>query len=155
MRELQLQPRLKLLADLVPQGARLTDVGTDHGYLPVYLLQRGKIQQAIASDVGREPLEHARRTATEYGIRGIDFRLCDGLSGVAKEETDTIVIAGMGGDTIVSILSATPWTKRNTLLLLQPMTKTEMLRQWLADNGYAFQLERLVWDKGNLYPILL
>ena len=75
---LQLQPRLQLLADLVPQGARLADIGTDHGYLPVWLLQRGKIAAAIAADIGEEPLQHARRTAEEYGVDGIEFRLCDG-----------------------------------------------------------------------------
>ena len=66
--QLQLQPRLRLLADLVPQGARLADIGTDHGYLPVYLLQRGRIASAIAADIGRAPLDHARRTAEQYGV---------------------------------------------------------------------------------------
>ena len=74
-RQLQLQPRLQLLADLVPSGARLADVGTDHGYLPVWLLQHGRISAAIAADIGPEPLEHARRTAAEHGVQGIDFRL--------------------------------------------------------------------------------
>ena len=66
MKELQLQPRLQLLADLVPQGARLADIGTDHGYLPVWLMQQERITSAIAADIGAEPLEHARRTAEEY-----------------------------------------------------------------------------------------
>ena len=68
MKELHLQPRLQMLADLVPPAAALADVGTDHGYLPVYLLQKGAICQAIASDIGAEPLDHARRTAEEYGV---------------------------------------------------------------------------------------
>lgn len=102
-KQLALQPRLHLLARLVPEGCRLTDVGTDHGYLPVALLQQGQIAAAIASDIGAEPLEHARRTAMQYGVDGMDFRLCAGLSGVAPEETDVIVIAGMGGETIISI----------------------------------------------------
>jgi len=154
-KELQLQPRLAFLASLVPRNARIADVGTDHGYLPVYLLQQGRITAAIASDVGEEPLEHGRRTASEHGVKGIDFRLCDGLAGVAPEETDTVIIAGMGGDTMVSILTPAPWTKEGKLLLLQPMTKQEMLRKWLANNGYAIEQERLVWDKGILYPVLL
>ena len=91
---LQLQPRLQLLANLVPQGARLADIGTDHGYLPVYLIQQGRIPFAIAADVGQEPLQHAVRTAEEYGVAGIDFRLCDGLMGVGADEVDTVVIAG-------------------------------------------------------------
>lgn len=154
-KQLALQPRLALLARLVPEGCRLTDVGTDHGYLPVSLLQQGRITSAIASDIGAEPLEHARRTAAQYGAAGIDFRLCPGLSAIAPEETDVIVIAGMGGETIITILQDAPWTKdgRHTLLL-QPMTKAADLRHWLADNGYTFTEEHLVEDKGHLYPVL-
>lgn len=154
-KQLALQPRLALLARLVPEGSRLTDVGTDHGYLPVSLLQQGRITSAIASDIGAEPLEHARRTAAQYGVERIDFRLCPGLSAIAPEETDVVVIAGMGGETIIAILQEALWTKggRHTLLL-QPMTKTADLRRWLADNGYTFTDEHLVEDKGRIYPIL-
>lgn len=154
-KQLALQPRLHMLARLVPEGCRLTDVGTDHGYLPVALLQQGRITAAIASDIGAEPLEHARRTAMQYGVDGMDFRLCAGLSGVAPEETDVIVIAGMGGETIISILQDAPWTADGQhRLLLQPMTKAAALRHWLADNGYTFTDEHLVEDKGRIYPIL-
>ena len=154
-KQLALQPRLHMLARLVPEGCRLTDVGTDHGYLPVALLQQGRITAAIASDIGAEPLEHARRTAMQYGVDGMDFRLCAGLSGVAPEETDVIVIAGMGGETIISILQDAPWTADGQhRLLLQPMTKAAALRHWLTDNGYTFTDERLVEDKGRIYPIL-
>ena len=154
-KQLALQPRLHMLARLMPEGCRLTDVGTDHGYLPVALLQQGRIAAAIASDIGAEPLEHARRTAMQYGVDGMDFRLCAGLSGVAPEETDVIVIAGMGGETIISILQDAPWTADGQhRLLLQPMTKAAALRHWLADNGYTFTDEHLVEDKGRIYPIL-
>ena len=153
--ELQLQPRLQKLADLIPQGARLADIGTDHGYLPVYLLQQGRIDRAIASDVGAEPLEHAKRTAAEYGAEGIDFRLCDGLTGIAPHETDTVVIAGMGGESIIAILSAAPWLREGDYrIFLQPMTRVELLRGWIAQNGYTFRSECLVWDKDYLYPIM-
>lgn len=156
MRQLQLQPRLQLLASLIPEGSRLADIGTDHGYVPVYLLQRGLIDGAIASDIGAEPLQHAKNTAAEYEVEGIDFRLCPGLDAIASEECDTILIAGMGGETIITILENAPWTKRGDhLLLLQPMTKVEMLRKWLADNGYTFTGERLVFDKDHLYPVML
>ena len=154
MRELALQPRLQLLADMVPAGSRLADMGTDHGYLPVYLLQQGRISRAIASDIVDGPLQHARQTAAEYEVDGIDFRLCPGLDAIAPHEADTVVIAGMGGETIQAILSAAPWTADGShLLLLQPMTKVEYLRKWLVDNGYAFTEERLVWDKDHLYPV--
>ena len=123
-KELHLQPRLQLLADLVPQGAKLADIGTDHGYLPVWLLQNKRITAAIAADVGYEPLQHAVRTAQEQGVSDIDFRLCDGLKGISEDEVDAIAIAGMGGETIIHILSAAPWTKKESgyTLLLQPMT---------------------------------
>ena len=154
-KQLQLQPRLQLLADMVPAGVRLADIGTDHGYLPVWLLQQGRIGLAIASDISPDPLEHARQSAQEYGVDGIDFRLCGGLDGIRPEEVDMIVIAGMGGETIIQILKGAPWTKSgNHSLLLQPMTKTELLRDWLVDNGYRFMRERLVWDKDILYPIM-
>ena len=156
MKQLLLQPRLQLLSDLIPQGSRLADVGTDHGYVPVYLLQRGLIAGAIASDIGAEPLQHAINTAAEYEVEGIDFRLCPGLDAIAPTECDTVLIAGMGGETIITILENAPWTKEGEhLLLLQPMTKVEMLRKWLTDNGYHFTGERLVFDKDHLYPVML
>lgn len=155
-RELSLQPRLALLASLVPKGAVLADVGTDHGYIPVYLRQKGLIDRAIASDIGREPLDHARRTAEEYGIDGIDFRLCAGLDAIASEKCDTILIAGMGGETIRDILAAAPWTRdgRHTLLL-QPQTKLEELRLWLCESGCTVTREHLVRDKGKLYVVMV
>lgn len=154
MKHLQLQPRLRLLADMVPQGARLADIGTDHGYLPVWLMQQGRITSAIAADIGPEPLAHARRTAEEYGT-ALDLRLCDGLRGIAAHEADTVVIAGMGGETIIQILTDSPWPRDSgCTLLLQPQTKVELLRRWLSENGYACRDERLVWDKGKLYVVL-
>ena len=152
---LVLQPRLHAIADLVPDGARLVDVGTDHGFIPVSLLLADRIRSAIASDIGAAPLDHARRTADKYDVASqMDFRLCDGLSAIAPDEVDTIVIAGMGGDNIASILSAAPWTKDGALLLLQPMSKAEVLRRYLPENGYKVVAEQLVADKGVIYPIL-
>ena len=153
-KELILQPRLALLASLVPVGASLADIGTDHGYLPVYLLQKGAIKSAIASDINELPLEHARRTATEYGVTsGIDFRLCAGLDAIEAHEVDTVAIAGMGGETIIEILKNASWTREKTLLL-QPMTKAEVLRVWLSENGYIITREHLVRDKDTLYAVL-
>lgn len=155
-RKLRLSPRLRCLADCVSEGARLADVGTDHGYLPVWLLLEGRISGALATDVNAEPLSHARRTAEAYGVEErIGFRLCDGLDGVAPDEADTIAIAGMGGETIADILSRAPWTlKREITLLLQPMTKPDILRLWLVENGYRIASERLVRDNGKLYAVV-
>ena len=150
-----LQPRLRAIADLVPPGSRLADIGTDHGYIPIDLLLDGRITAAIATDIGELPLDHARRTAKRCGLaEGIDFRLGDGLGPLAPGEADVIVIAGMGGDSIADILAASPWAREGPLLLLQPMSKAEVLRAFLPENGYRVEAERLAADKGKLYPIL-
>ena len=154
MQRLMLQPRLAAIAALVPSGARLADVGTDHGYLPVALLQERRLTAAVATDIASGPLDHARRTAETFGV-DLDCRLCDGLDAVISDETDIVVIAGMGGETIAHILGSAPWTREGTLLLLQPMSRVEVLRPWLVDHGYEIRGERLVEDKGILYPILI
>ena len=153
----ELGARLQAIASLVPDGCRcLADIGTDHGYIPVSLLTEGRIRRSVASDVGRLPLDHARRTAELAGVAAdaLDFRLGDGLSVLSPGEADVIVIAGMGGDTIAAILEAAPWSRDGPLLLLQPMSKAEILRRWLPANGYQVFAERLVQDRGVLYPIL-
>lgn len=149
---MELTPRLRAIARRVPEGTRLADVGTDHGYLPVWLLLQGKIARAIAADLREGPLNRARDTARQYGQTDrISFRLCNGLNGIAPEEADTIVIAGMGGETILSILEAAPWTKRNQLLLLQPMTGVRQLRQWLQRHGYVILGEEISREGEKLY----
>ena len=154
---LELTPRLRAAAELVPEGARLADVGTDHGYLPAWLLLEGRIPRAIAADLRPGPLDRARQTAEKYGLTGrMDFRLCDGLSGVAPEEVDAVVIAGMGGETIAAILEAAPWTATGErLLVLQPMSAQPYLRQWLQAHGYAIGREVLAREGETLYTILL
>lgn len=153
---LELGPRLRAIAALVPLGCRtLADIGTDHGYIPVSLLLEGRLDRAIAADIGAPPLDHARRTAGLYGVsERMDFRLGDGLAVVEPGEAEVIVIAGMGGDTIAGILAAAPWSRDGPLLLLQPMSRAHELRRWLPERGYAVRAETLVQDKGVLYPIL-
>lgn len=153
---LELGPRLRAIAELVPLCCRtLADIGTDHGYIPVSLLLEGRLDRAIAADIGAPPLDHARRTAGLYGVsERIDFRLGDGLAVVEPGEAEVIVIAGMGGDTIAGILAAAPWSRDGPLLLLQPMSRACELRRWLPEQGYAVRAETLVQDKGVLYPIL-
>ena len=155
MKALELTPRLQLLADRVPPGARLADVGTDHAYLPVWLRLHGRVVSAIACDLREGPLARARETGRAYGADGIDFRLGDGLSVVSPEEADTIVIAGMGGENIAAILEQAPWTADGVhRLLLQPMTRAEALRRFLMDHGYTIRRETLVRDRGTLYPVM-
>lgn len=153
---LELTPRLQLLADWVPSHAKLVDVGTDHGYLPVWLLLTQRIDFAIASDLRKGPLERARETGATYGVsQQLSFRLYPGLEGVDPHEVDTVAIAGMGGETIAQILQAAPWTKAPGMrLLLQPMTRNETLRGFLAKEGYRIVREQLVADRGVVYPVL-
>ncbi len=156
MKQLELTPRLRAVADLVPEGAALADIGTDHAYLPVCLLLEGKISRAIAADLRPGPLDRARLTAKEYDCNeNIDFRLCDGLSAIAPDEVDTIVIAGMGGETIAAILQAAPWTKSaEYTLILQPMSTQNDLRAWLWRSGYRISMEQIICEGNKLYNIL-
>lgn len=151
---MELTSRLRAIADLVPQGARFADIGTDHGHLPVWLLLAGRIDHAIATDLREGPLERARDTARRFAMEGrMGFHLCDGLSAIRPGEADTVAIAGMGGETIASILEAAPWTKTDTLLLLQPMTGFAELRRWLQQNGYQIQSEHIACEGKRLYSI--
>ncbi len=151
---MELTPRLQGLADLVQQGTRLADVGTDHAYLPVWLLLQGRITSAIAADLRPGPLSRARETAERYGVGPrISFRLCDGLSNISPDEVDVIAIAGLGGETIAAILEAAPWTREGKRLLLQPMTSFPDLRLWLQRNGYSIEQEYIVREGKRLYSI--
>ena len=155
MRDLELTPRLQLLADWVPPGARLADVGTDHAYLPVWLRLHGRVVSAIACDLREGPLSRARETGQTWGVNGVEYRLGNGLEVVSPEEADTIVIAGMGGENIAAILSRAPWTAGGGhTLLLQPQSRAEVLRGFLAENGYVIRREALVEDRGTLYPVM-
>lgn len=152
---LELSARLQRLSDWVPLGAKFADVGTDHAYLPVWLMLHGRVVSAIASDLREGPLQRAQETGRTYGAEGVEYRLCPGLDGITSEEADVVAIAGMGGETIASILEAAPWTADGAhLLLLQPMTRAEELRAFLANHGYAIDRECLIQEKGTLYPIM-
>ena len=151
-----LDKRLSAVAALVRQGSRLADIGTDHAYLPVHLVQSGVCPSAIASDIGAGPLDAARRTVTENGLTSeIALRLGDGLATVSADEVEDIAIAGMGGETIAAILEAAPWVRNEGIrLILQPMTRAEDLRRWLLTNGFSVLEEHLIVDGRHLYPVL-
>lgn len=148
--------RLLCVASLVRQGASLADIGTDHAYLPVHLMQTGHIGRAIAADIGEGPAASARQHIADAALEAmIDVRVCDGLCGIAPDEVTDIVIAGMGGETIIHILSEAPWVRdARYRLVLQPMTKTIELRRWLNDNGFAIAEEHIVPDGRHLYNVM-
>ena len=153
MRTLELSPRLLSVAGLVPKESRLADVGTDHAYLPAWLILRGVIPGAIATDLRKGPLERAKATAEKYGLTDVmDFRLCNGLAGVSPDEADAVAIAGMGGETIAEILSAAPWLQTGgKTLLLQPMSAQPELRLWLQRHGYTIRQELLSKEGETIY----
>ena len=148
--------RLLAIASLIKDGKGLVDVGTDHGYLPAHLAMSGYRGALFASDIKEGPLAAAKRTAAEEGLsERIRFLLCDGLRLCPPEEIDTIVIAGMGGDMMVKILDEAEWCMdARCRLILQPMTKAEVLRYWLVYNGFEISSETLTEDGGILYQII-
>ena len=154
MEYVKLSPRLETIADMVPSEARLADVGTDHALVPIRLILEGRIPSAIASDIRPGPLRRARSNASEYGAENIRFVLCDGLSGITPDEADTIVIAGMGGETIASILDAAPWARDGKNLILQPMSRPEVLRRELVRQGIRIAEERLLEERGKIYTVI-
>ena len=141
---------------MIPDGRGIIDVGTDHGYLPACLAQRAYPGRLFASDINAAPLAAARKTASEAAVEDkIEFLLCDGLDLCPPEAVDTIVIAGMGGDLICRILDRAEWCMdEKYMLILQPMTKAEVLRFWLVNNGYVLSEERLVRDDAFLYQVI-
>ncbi len=151
---LRLPPRLALIADMVPKGVRLVDVGSDHGLLPIYLLCSGAVSSAVATDIHAGPLSRAAGNARDYGAEHLKCVLCDGLASVSPEEADCIVIAGMGGETIVSILRAAAWACQGRTLLLQPMTHPELLRKAFTTLSLRIEQERLVLDGGRIYSVI-
>jgi tRNA (adenine22-N1)-methyltransferase len=154
MEKIRLTPRLLAVGELVPPGARAADVGTDHGYLPVWLRQQGICETVIASDIAPGPLEAARASALRYGAEGIEFRLCPGLEGIRPEEADAVVLAGMSGETMAGILTDADWDWTGKRLILQPMTKRAELLAWIYDHGLHIREEKPVTERGRLYWVL-
>lgn len=148
-----LSKRLQRIADFIPPGDRIIDVGTDHAYIPIRRLLDDPEATAIATDIRSGPLERARADAEKYGVSDrLTLLLGDGLAPCTPDSGDTIILAGMGGETMIGILDSAPWA-REKHLILQPQTKIEELRSWLASNGYAIRDAALVHDTGRLYLV--
>lgn len=151
-----LSERLKAVAAFVEQGASVADIGTDHGFLPVWLVKSGVCTQAVAADVRPGPLASAVRTAQAWGVsEQIRFILSDGLDQIDPQCVDTVVMAGMGGETMMTILDRASWTlQQGTHLILQPQSKLDSLANWLDCAGYAIGDACLVRDAGRIYVVL-
>ncbi len=152
---IRLSKRLDAIAKHIPEDASVIDVGTDHGHLPVWLVQSDRAKHVCASDIHAAPLRRAQALAEKMDCADcIRFCVCDGLSAFTAADGDCVVLAGMGGETMVHILSQAPWTVHGTLLLLEPQSKAAELRRWLLANGYGIASEELVEDAEHIYPVL-
>lgn len=152
-----LSPRLKAIAEKVPQGSKVADIGTDHGFIPVYLVKNGVAPKVIASDISRNSLENTKMLVKEQGFSdSIEVRLGSGLKVLKGGEVDTVIIAGMGGNLIKNILEESPDILKDiSRLILQPMSSQSKLRHWLIQNDFTIKDEELVLDNGRIYEIML
>lgn len=152
----EMTPRLLTAASLVRQGAIVADVGTDHAYLPIYLVASGIALRAVASDIRPGPLARAEENVQRFGLaEKIALRLTPGLRGIESLTPTDILICGMGGEMIASILQEAEFVRNPAIrLVLQPMTSVRELRIWLADNGFTITEERFAAEREKLYVIL-
>ena len=156
MKSIILGPRLKTAANMVRKGTKVADIGTDHAYLIAYLLTNDICTFGYACDINPNPLKKAESTIKENFLENkARLVLCDGLAGLSREMAEDIVVAGMGGETIISILENCSWSKdKSKHYILQPMTKSSVLRRYLCENGFEIQEERAVKDSCRIYTVM-
>lgn len=150
--------RLDCIYNIIPKDSRgVADIGTDHGIIPIRLIQEGYTRTVVASDLREGPLSKAIHAAEELDISDrISFVLTNGLQGIEKYDIDTIVIAGMGGETITAILDEDYWCcAPGYTLILQPMTQSQILRFWLINNEFRIGKEFLIKDENKIYNVIL
>lgn len=157
MKFLELSKRLAEIAKLVPQGEIVVDIGTDHAYLPLFLVEEGVCPKAIAVDINEKPYQIAKKAVSQKNLnQKIDVRLGNGLEPLLPGEAKSIIIAGMGGNTIISILEeAEDVLKEASCLIIQSMAYIDTLRLWLFSHNWYFEKEILVKDSGKLYIIIV
>lgn len=153
--KLPISQRLLACCDYIAPGDRVADVGCDHGYLAIHLVQSGISPKVYASDIRPAPLESAVKNAGTYGVsERISFYLSDGVNKIPRD-FDTLVCAGMGADVMVSILRAAPWLQDGQYrLVLQCQSKTPVLRRYLSETGWEIQREQVLRDGRFLYTVL-
>lgn len=150
-----LSNRLKACCGMIHPGERIADIGCDHGYLGIHLLKENIAASVIAADINEGPLQSAVRNADKFGVRDrISFFLSDGVKSIPRD-FDTLVCAGMGGDTMISILEAAPWLKdRKYRLILQCQSRRPELRKYLYEQGFCIISETLAKDSHFIYPVM-
>ena len=156
MEEIKINDRLLTAIPFVRQGKKFADIGTDHAYLPIYLVKNGIVTSSIAADINRGPLDKADENIEKYSFQSqISTVLCDGLTKINPDDADDIAIFGMGGELIVKIIDEAQWLKsEEKRLILQPMTHPEKLREYLSKNGYKIIGETLSLDRGKIYQTI-
>lgn len=154
---MKLSKRLEMIASLVPEGSIPADIGTDHGYIPVWLVSRGICPHAYAMDVRSGPLERAGEHVKEYGLEDkITLRLSDGLRKLAPGEADTVVIAGMGGQLICRILEeGRPVWESTKRFILSPQSELAEVRKYLEQNGFSTVREEMLKEEGKYYVVMV
>lgn len=153
---MELSKRLQAVADLVTPGYTIADVGTDHAYIPIYLVEKEIVPKAVAMDINKGPLERAAEHIKEHKLEDkIQTRLSNGLQYLHKEEVDTVILAGMGGNLMMNILNE-DMNKTNCLkeCILQPQSEVAKVRNFLLEKGFLFMKEDMVWDDGKYYPMM-
>ena len=156
MEQIKINDRLLTAVPFVRQGTRFADIGTDHAYLPIYLMKKNIISSAIAADINQGPLYKADENINKYGFKdSISTVLCDGLAKIEPDSVDDIAIFGMGGELIIKIVDEAGWLKdTKKRLILQPMTHPEKLREYLAKNGFYILGETLSFDRDKIYQTI-
>ncbi|MCI9594925.1 MAG: SAM-dependent methyltransferase [Lachnospiraceae bacterium] len=154
---MKLSKRLEMVASFVEKGSRIADIGTDHGYLPIALVERGLCPRAIAMDIGQGPLARAREHILACGMEDrIEMRLSDGLSELKLNEADTVVIAGMGGELVLHILEQGKALWESTgAFVLSPQSELDKVRNYLEKNGFFIAREAMVFEDGKFYTVML
>jgi len=152
----QLSPRLRMVAELVPPGSTVADIGTDHAWLPVYLVQQGISPRVIAADIADGPLENAANTIARAGLQEqITLRQSDGFSCFAAQDATCWVLAGIGGTLMARLLSAASWLcAPGTMLVAQPQSRANELLDWLHENGFTVTETRTCTDNKRTYTAL-
>ena len=154
---LELSPRLKMAAELVRDGSVVADIGTDHAYLPAYLLLNNTVKKALACDLRKGPLNNAAKTAEIYHLKDrIELRLSDGFDSISKGEADDFIICGMGGSLIAELFERTPWLKNPEYrFIIQPQSHSNDVRKYLAENGFVIQKEVACFDECRVYNAMV
>jgi len=153
---MELSKRLQAVADLVSQGLVVADVGTDHGYIPIYLIETGKCNKAFAMDINEGPLMRAKEHIAEYGFADkIQVRQSDGVKSLNVGECQSVVVAGMGGALSIKIMEEGKDIFRSLReFVLQPQSELAKVRQYLCENGYCVIAEDMVLEDGKFYPMM-